>query len=160
MWEAIAQVFTSGNGVTIAVLITAILFMGVLLVKHGVLRISTKTVHIGADERERTIIRHQVEWIRNSVNGFEAMIPKPEGYDKYRGRFVLERVFDEMLNWIVFNHIEDTHSYIHIKQTNVWNIVMTFTDKKEHHSQKFHDMVFEQVEVAIKSLIMIRKEYR
>lgn len=162
MWEAFSSVLTSDNGTRVIVALVILVLIASVLARMGLFSIHSAHVKIGnaASDKERTVIRHQVEYIRNSTNGFESQIPKDEKYDKYRGRFVLERIFDEMLNWIVFNHIEANPTYIKIKQDIIWNIVLTFTEKPEHHTEEFREAVARQTEKTIRALVDIRKEYK
>ena len=161
-WEAIAQVLMSGNGLTTLLFVILIILLAGAALRLGLVHVHTSAVTIGnsASEQERTVMRHQVEYIRQSCNAFEVKIPKDETYDKYRGRFVIERVFDEMLNWIIFNHIEDNRVYISTKQKIIWNIVVTHTVKEMHHSEEFKDAVFKSVEGDIQELAAIRRYYQ
>lgn len=162
MWEAFSNVLVSDNGTRVIISIVILVLIASVLARMGLFSVHSAHVKIGdaASDKERTIIRHQVEYIRNSTCGFESQIPKDDTYDKYRGRFVLERIFDEMLNWILFNHIETSSTYITIKQDIVWNIVLTFVDKPKYHTDEFREKIARQTEKTIRALVDIRKEYK
>lgn len=158
MWEAIENILISNNGIVIFVLF---ILLVVLCARFGLIKIKTDKVTIGinASETERTIMRNQIEWCRLSSITFERTMPKYDGYDKYRGKYIAEKVFDEMITWVVFNHIESTPTYIEIKQQIIWNLVQSLIVRKEYQSDKFKKNVYAYVESTIENLVAIRKEY-
>ena len=158
MWETVGNVLTSGNGVFIALIVAGLV---ALCIRNGALKIKTDKVQIGtnAQERERTIMRNQIEWCRLSTSAFEKKMAKFDGYDEYRGKYIAERTFDEMISWIIFNHIENTPAYIEIKQQIVWNLVQSLTERKEFQSERFKKNVYAFVESTIENLVAIRNEY-
>ena len=130
MWESIGNVLTSGNAV--AVLLTLIMLVIVLaiLAKKGIFQFNGKGVTIGDNEDERAVIRQQTEWSQLFVQSMR-QLPIFEGSDTYHTLYILEKVFDEVLSWIVFNHISDSENYISIKQEKIWNLIQTLViDKK------------------------------
>ncbi len=161
MWEAIGNIFTSANGVTVGVLILIIIALVFICARLGIVKIKTDKLSVGmnAGEVERTIIRNQIGWVKKACRAFEGQVPQPEGYNQYRTKFILEILLDEIIEWIIFNHIEDKKTYIEIKQDIIWNIVLANVDKKEMRSEKFHKAINEYVEKVIKGLVAVREEY-
>lgn len=157
MWETIEHVLTSGNAWVVLILFIFLGFVLLLLSRNGLLQIDTGNIQIGAATGEREIIRQQVEWTRLHYEGLENSMPKPEGYDHWRGRYIAERLIDEVVDWIVYNHINDSKQYIEIKQDKIINILRKYTVKEEFTSEEFEEFMREDTEKCIKKLIQIRE---
>ena len=160
MWEAISKIATGENSIVAFGFCLIIFFAFIVLVKTGVISLTTKNLRIGADEKERTIIRSQIEWVKLYCDGLESRIPHPEGYNKYRGLYVLERLYDEIITWITFNHITTNDSYIEIKQNKVINLVNALTEKPEFQSEEFRNMIKDEMKFVIYKLLQIRELYK
>lgn len=130
-----------------------------LLSKSGLLTVHTKYVTLGMADKERNIIRQQKIYAKQSCDAFGQYIPKKDGYNEWRGRCIAEYVFDEMVDWIVLNHIESTDRYIQLRQNSVWNIIQANVEKPEHSTEEFKEAVFKKVAEDIKALEAIRKQY-
>lgn len=159
MWESISNVLTSGNAV--AVLLTLIMLVIVLaiLAKKGIFQFNGKGVTIGDNEDERAVIRQQTEWSQLFVQSMR-QLPIFEGSDTYHTLYILEKVFDEVLSWIVFNHISDSENYISIKQEKIWNLIQTLVIDKKFTTEEFKQIIYGYTETLIKRLVHIRKNYR
>lgn len=164
MWEAIESVFTSGNGPFIGLLLLIIICLIALNVRSGRLRIRSEHVVIGTDaqEKERSIIRNQSEWLEDAVYAYENQIPGQgtKGYNTFRGKYILEICYKEMLKWILYNHIEESSHYIEIKQKKLWNIILQNVVNEEIRTDDFKDIVYDGVRDIIHNLIKIRKTYK
>ena len=158
MWRAISDVLTSGNASSVLLTILLLIIIIAILAKLGIFRLNVKGVNIGGDEDERAIIRQQTEWSQLFILGLQKH-PVFKGYDGYHTLWVLEKIFDEVLNWIVFNHISDSENYISIKQEKLWNLILTLVTEDKFTSQEFQDIVYENTEKLIKRLVYIRKNY-
>lgn len=159
MWRAIEHVLTSPNATFILLFVVFILVVGWILSKTGLLNIHTKAVTIGAANKEREVIRQQVEWIKYHYDGLEASLPKPKDYDEWRGKFITEKVYDEYVDWITFNHISTSDSYVEVKQDKIVNLVRKYTVKEEFKSKEFEDMLRKDVKECIERLVQIRELY-
>ena len=159
MWESIGNVLTSGNAV--AVLLTLIMLVIVLaiLAKKGIFQFNGKGVTIGDNEDERAVIRQQTEWSQPFVQSLR-QLPIFEGSDTYHTLYILEKAFDEVLSWIVFNHISDSENYISIKQEKIWNLIQTLVIDKKFTTEEFKQIIYDNTETLIKRLVHIRKNYR
>ena len=159
MWESISNVLTSGNAT--AVLLTLIMLVIVLaiLAKKGIFQFNGKGVTIGDNEDERAVIRQQTEWSQLFVQSMR-QLPIFEGSDTYHTLYILEKVFDEVLSWIVFNHISDSENYISIKQEKIWNLIQTLVIDKKFTTEEFRQIIYDNTETLIKRLVHIRKNYR
>ena len=159
--EAILQALSGQNGLLIAFLIIILVILVIVFAKKGVIKIHTDKVSVGdvSGDVERTIMRNQIEWAKLECEAFERKIPRFEGYDEYRGKFIIEKILDEIIKWIAFNHIEETKTYIDIKQSIVWNIVLKYAINDMMMSRSFKKEVDRQVEKVVKNLVRIRDEY-
>ena len=159
--EWLSDIFTSENGVAIAVLSFVVIMFAIVGARHGLLYVKTKKVTIGtaASENERMIMKNQQEYVELAVEAFEKQIPRPPDYNEWRGKFILEKVLDEINKWIIYNHIQDTNSYIEIHQEKIWVLVQSLTDNDAMKSSRFKKEVDRNIESIIRRLVAIREEY-
>lgn len=161
MWDMIARVLTDKQAST--VLIFALIFVVTLstLAKLGIVNIRTEHVKIGqATSNEREIIKRQLAYIEGAISMFESKIPKYDGYNEWRAKTVLGLIYKEAASWVLFNHIRITSEYIGLKQTIIWNIILSNCPNELHRSSAFQREVFDHVEESIKILLRIRREYQ
>jgi len=160
MWESISRVLTSSNA---PIVIAFLLFMGIMawvMAKKGLFNIHTDAVTIGAADKERKIIRMQLEWVMQHLTGLEANIEKDEKYNHYRGKYVVERIYDYYVDRITQNHITNSTEYIEICQSNIIAIVDSLTEKPEYKTEDFKQMMMDDTKICINKLIQIRKVYK
>lgn len=159
MWESIGNVLTSNNAVAVLITLLILVIVAAVLAKVGIFQFKGKGVTIGGDEDERAIIRQQTEWTQLFIQSMQ-QLPIFEGSDTYHTLYILEKAFDEVLSWIVFNHISDSENYISIKQEKLWNLIQTLVTDKKFTSTEFKQAIYDNTEVLIKRLVYIRKNYR
>lgn len=159
MWESIGNVLTSNNAIAVLITLLILVIVAAVLAKVGIFQFKGKGVTIGGDEDERAIIRQQTEWTQLFIQSMQ-QLPIFEGSDTYHTLYILEKVFDEVLSWIVFNHISDSENYISIKQEKIWNLIQTLVTDKKFTSTEFKQVIYDNAEVLIKRLVYIRKNYR
>lgn len=160
MWEAIRDVTLSSNAIIVIGFLIFILLIGVALSKTGLLSIHTEAVSVGAADRERNIMRQQIEWARMHFEAMEHSMKKPDNYDTWRGRFIAERVFDEYVEWITFNHFSKSPAYIEIKQDKIVALVRGMTVHDFFHTEEFENFLREDTRRCILQLIKIREVYK
>lgn len=159
MWQAIENLLSGKNAGEILIFCAFIAVLVWFFSKSGLLQVYTDSIHIGAADREREIIRQQIDWVKLHYEGFENSIEKPPNYDRWLGRYIAERFIDEAINWIILNHITDTPTYIEVKQDKVVNLLRKYAYKPEFTSKEFEDAIREDVKVVVKKLVKIRKVY-
>jgi len=159
MWESFSEILTSGNACIVLAFLAFFLIIGWWLVKNGLLVIHTNTVEMGAETKERAIIQHQCEYVKNHLAALEANVYKPEGYDPFRGLYIIERMYDEYVFMITQNHIKTTKGYIHAKQENMVALVDSLTIFPEYKTEDFKEMLRKDTEKCIKMLVEIRENY-
>lgn len=156
--EIIGDILTSSNGVLIAVLFVVLV---VICIKYGNIKVNTDKIKLGIDsgETERAIMRNQKDWCKLSLEAFERNMPKFDSYDAIRGQLVLEKIYDEMVDWIMLNHIRTESKYIEIKQANIWNIVQKWTVNEHFKTEEFREILNKHVKNDIEMMVKIRKDY-
>ena len=159
MWESISSVLTSGNAVAVLLTLLVLVIILAILAKKVIFQFNGKGVTIGDNEDERAVIRQQTEWSQLFIQSMR-QLPIFEGSDTYHTLYILEKAFDEVLSWIVFNHISDSENYISIKQEKIWNLIQTLVIDKKFTTEEFKQVIYNSTETLIKRLVHIRKNYR
>lgn len=158
MWQAIEKILLSDNSVTVLFFLVIIILLLAHLSNKGVFKWHTEKLTIGASENERAIIRQQVEWTELEIESLASM-EIFNHVDEWRTKYILEKIFDEVLQWIIFNHIKDSPEYISIKQEKIWNMTQTLVVREEFRSDEFKDFIYKEVDKIIKRLIFLRRQY-
>lgn len=157
--DTIQTLLLSDNAWMLVIAIIIIAVIVGFLSKAGIISITTKNLTVGASNKEREIIRQQVEYINLHINSLENNMTKPDGYNKWRGKYVASRVINEYIDWITFNHLKDTPEYISIKQDKLISMLIMLTEKPYFHDDEFINMIKEDTEHSIKRLVEIREMY-
>jgi hypothetical protein len=64
-----------------------------------------------------------------------------------------------MIEWVIFNHIEENRVYVENRQEQLWNIVLANVEKDYLRSEFFKEEIYEYTKMIIHRLVTIRKEY-
>lgn len=160
MWETIREFIGSPNATVILVFVLMFVLIFMILTKTGLIQIHTDSVQIGAADRERNIIRQQLDWIRLHLQGMGAEIERTQDYNEYLAKYIIERCYDEYVDWITFNHISKSEAYIKIKQDKLVSLVMSLVVKEEYRTEEFKKIIADDVKVSIMALIQIREVYK
>ena len=164
MWEAIKATLTSANGVAltiiVAILIIAVLLIGIRLGKHGFLTIRTKHFTIGSKVSEREIIRREAETAYNFIMSIEGKIVNDtENYNKWFIKCILEKIYDKAIEWIMFNHITLNQLYVQDKQDTVLNLIYSLPIKDDFKTPEFKQRVENWVKELIEKLVNVKVLY-
>lgn len=159
MWETIGNVFTSSNAWFITIFLIFALVLFLLLVKKGVLRINTKSLQLGTTEIERTIIRNQADLAYLYIMALEPKIDKDKKFNFFITRYILEKVYDEVIEWITFNHITTAKEYVEIKQEKVIYLVNGIGVNPIVQTKEFHERMKEWTKELIERLVQVRELY-
>lgn len=160
MWESISKILTSPNTWMVLLFLIMLVIVITLLAKSGLISVHTGAVKVGNDETERNIIRQQVEWTHIHLLGAENVLPHPEGYNVWKSRYILERIYDEVVDWITFNHLTTSSTYIEIKQDKIVSLVHSLVDKNDFKSEDFVAWMRKEIEDIIIKLVQIRELYK
>ena len=158
MLEEIGKAIASDSGISL-VFLSFLVFISVMIgLKRGRFKLKTDrfTIEGEARDKERLLMKTQKDFVKTTCTGFEKRIPRFEGYDPKLGELVVEKVFDEIVDWIMINHIRDDDEYISLKQEIIWDIVSTEIIADELRNDKFKKQVYTCIEHIIKRLVQIR----
>jgi len=160
MWEAIGKVLTSANAREILFFLAVVLVAAIVLVKTGAVNIRTKHVRIGRAEAEREVIRRQVEAAHDFIMSIEGKIKADTSqYNGYFTKYILERVYDKTIEWIMFNHITNSTLYVQDKQDTICNLIYTFDVAEDFKTPEFKKRMCNWVAELIDRLIKTREIY-
>lgn len=159
MWESISKVLTSGNACEILFFLAVLIVAAIVLIKTGAVTICTKHVRIGKAEKERETIRRQVEAAHDFIMSIEGKIPETPKYGGYFTKYILERVYDKVIEWVMFNHITDTPMYVQDKQATICNLVYTFSISEEYKTPEFKNRMCNWTAELIARLVRTRELY-
>jgi hypothetical protein len=160
MWKAISEVLTSGNALQVLIFLSVATILFVVLVKTGILAIKTKHLRIGQIEREREIIRRQVETAHNFIMSIEGKIyTEANQCNKYFTKYILERVYDKVIEWVMFNNISNSPMYVQDKQETICNLIYTFPIGEVFKTPEFKKRMQEWTAELIVRLVQTREIY-
>ena len=161
MWETIKETLNGNNTGIVLGFIFILVLIAVLLIKSDKLKISTAHLKIGGDEQERDILRQQIEWSYQYISGLYGvlleMYPK---FDKFKTKYILELIYDEIVNWISFNHITRSEMYLMVKQEKIRSLVLAEDVDKAIRSDDFRPLMNDWTKIVINRLIDIREYYK
>lgn len=159
MWESISKVLTSENACEILFFLAVLIVAAIVLIKTGAVAIRTKHVRIGKAEAEREVIRRQVEATHDFIMSIEGKIPEKPECGGYFTKYILERVYDKVIEWVMFNHITDTPMYVQDKQATICNLVYTFSISEEYKTPEFKNRMCNWTAELIARLVRTRELY-
>lgn len=156
MWEMISRVLTDDGAAIVLCFLMTVIIVAILTASKGIVSVQTKNFSFGGSTCEREIIRRQVEMAHDYIM---AAIIKQNFSDNYHSLYIFECVYDKIVEWIIFNHINTLPIYVQAKQDAVWNLVQSLNPPKEFKTAMFEKRVREWVREIIGRLIEIRKLY-
>ena len=164
MWESIGKIFASSNGMGIAilmmVLIIIMMFLVIKLTKTGFLKIKTNHVRLGNRFSERELIRRQIETAYGFIMSIEGKIScNTSEYNGYFTKYILEKIYDKVVEWIMFNHITVNKLYIQDKQDTVLNMIYSLPINDEFKTPEFKGRVEQWVKELIEQLVNVKTLY-
>ena len=146
-----------------------LLLLVVLAVLAKVFKVKIKTDHItigGEDKKayyERSVVRNQVNQAKLFTMALEnkiiAMLQEPPKSDGYYVKYILECVYDKIMEWIMYNHIENTEEYIESKQWEIQSLVYSFNPPEQFKTPEFKERMDKWTAEIIGRLVSIRKLY-
>lgn len=164
MWNSLKDILTSANGIPLVVilvlLVVLVIRMAVKLGKAGLLNINTKYVHLGRNVSERELIRRQIECAHDFIMSIEGKLVSDEmKYDEYFTKYILERVYDKVIEWIMFNHITVNQLYIQDKQDTILNLIYALPINSDFKTPEFKTRVENWVKELIERLVNVKTLY-
>lgn len=160
-WEAVKEVLTSPNAWMFLLFLVFAIFILVKMSKSGLISFKGKGLRIGSDERELTIVRNQTQWAHLYIMSIKGKLIDENSSELTRAicENILEKVYDKIIEWITFNHINSSNSYVEIKQSEIKCLVYSLVVSEEFKTPEFENRMNGWVREVILNLINIRKEY-
>lgn len=158
--QAVNNILTSPNALLVLLALLTIIIVLIRGIKGGYLHFNKAGINVGNADKERNIIRQQIEYTHTYLTSLENELEVGHEVNKWRVKYVIERVYDEIVDWISFNHITDKGDYIQIKQEKVWCLVQSLVYRPEFQSDEFRVRCDEVISHIIMHLIKIRVLYK
>ena len=164
MWEAIKDILTSSNAVGVLLILVfltiVLIIVAVVLIKGNYFQIRTQAVSVGYQDKERNIIRQQLNHVWLHLQDIEANLPKDEDYNEHLGQEIILKMYKVYTDWISFNHISRSKSYIPIKQKEMVAVVNALTVNEKYKTEEFKEWLNEDIKETIYALIDIRETFK
>lgn len=138
--------------IVVAVLIFALVFMVIKAAKRGLFSFSKGGISIGIADREREIIKTQLDKAESAITGFYNKMGFKR--DDYRKLYIMSEVEDLLYKAVAINHINTSPTYISLKQDAVWSTICSHSEVNP--DEELHSKVNDALEKLIKELVDIR----
>ena len=160
-WDALKELISSPNAWMFLLFTCFALFVLNRMAKSGLLSFKGKGLRVGSDEKELTIIRNQSQWAHLYVMSRKGKLIEEDSTEltKLLCENILEKVYDKIIEWITFNHINSSNTYIEIKQSEIKCLVYSLIIDEKFKTPEFEQRMNGWVHEVILNLINIRKEY-
>lgn len=166
MWEAIGKILTSEQAdnafhflfVVICVSV-CVLLVFLIFGRKGLIKVNTKHIQIGNELTQRELIRRQVETAHTFIMSLYSKIVVDDR-NAYFTKYILERVYDKAIEWIIFNHITTNPLYIQDKQETISNLVYMLGVKGEFRNPEFKKRMDSWTKELIEMLVQVKEVYK
>ena len=162
MWEAISNVLTSNNIIPIGVILILVILAMAILAKMGLVSFHGKGVSVGNGDKERNIIRHQIDYAEGACTDFFIRLERKPGFEEWRAKYIMERAYDVLVRIISYNHIQVEDTYIELRQSEIWKTIQEYKEADDdpyYHSEEFKKLIYGEVKGVIEKLVKIREFY-
>ena len=164
MWESISEILTSSNAVGVLLIlgfiVVVLIIVAVVLIKGNYFQVHSQIVSIGYAEKERNIIRQQLNYVWLHLKEAEANIPKDPDYDVQLGQRIILTVYKQYSDWISFNHITRASDYIHVKQMELVALINELTVNERYKGEDFKQYIKDDTKDTIIELLKIREAFK
>lgn len=157
--DGLKEILISPNAWLFLVFLSIVIVMFVKLSKAGLFSLKTKNLQIGNSEIERTIIRNQADLAYLYIMALESKIDSDHQFNFYITRYILEKVYDEVIEWITFNHITTAKEYIEIKQEKITYLVNGIGVNPKIQTKEFKERMNGWTKELIERLVQVRELY-
>lgn len=159
--DGLKEILTSANAWMFLLFLAFAIFILVKMSKSGLISFKGKGLRIGSDERELSIVRNQTQWAHLYIMSRKGKLIDENSSELTRVicENILEKVYDKVIEWITFNHINSSNSYVEIKQSEIKCLVYSLVISEEFKTPEFETRMNGWVREVILNLINIRKEY-
>lgn len=159
--EGLKEILTNPNAWMFLLFLIFVIFIIVKMSKSGLISFKGKGLRIGSDERELTIVRNQTQWAHLYIMSRKGKLIDENSSEltKVICENILEKVYDKVIEWITFNHINSSNTYVEIKQSEIKCLVYSLVVSESFKTPEFEQRMNGWVKEVILNLITIRREY-
>lgn len=159
--EGLKEILISSNAWMFFLFLVFVVFILIKMSKAGLISFKGKGLRIGSDEKELTIIRNQIQWVHLYIMSRKGKLINEDSseFTKVICENILEKVYDKVIEWITFNHINSSNTYVEIKQSEIKCLVYSLVVSESFKTPEFEQRMNGWVKEVILNLITIRKEY-
>ena len=162
MWETIKEIVKSDNFVIVALFLAFALIPIAILIIIGRVRVNLKHIQIGCNQTQRELIRRQVETAYIFIMSLYGKIPDEErgkNFGGYKEKCILEKVYDKVIEWIIFNHITTNQLYVEDKQECICNLVYSMDVDDKYKTPEFKTRMYTWTRELIEKLVQVKEVY-
>jgi hypothetical protein len=162
MWEAISNVLTSNNIIPIGIILILVILTMAILARMGLVSFHGKGVSVGNGDKEREIIRHQIDYAEGACTDFFIRVERKPSFEEWRAKYIMERAYDVLVRIISYNHIQVEDTYIELRQSEIWKTIQEHklpSDDPYYSSDEFKKLIYNEVKGVIEKLVKIREFY-
>ena len=162
MWGAIKDVLNGSNAILILIFACFIVGVTVFFCHKGLIKVNSKHVQIGKDSSQRELIRRQVEKSYTFIMSLYGKLSDEQRnqINGYYMKYVLERVYDKVIEWIIFNHITTNQLYVQDKQESICSLVYALGVDDKYKTPEFKKRMCEWVRELIEQLVQVKEVYQ
>ena len=161
MWQAIQEILTNSNSWITLIFLLLFFIISIVCVKTGLISVNTEKVKISSKDKEQRVMREQISLARTFCLSAMQNILKDDimrNIDPLHVERVAEKVYDEIIEWIAFNHISTDEPYVKNKVKKVQLLIDTLTPPDKKYDA-FDEYIESSVKSLIEDLVNIRKLY-
>lgn len=145
--------------IIIGVIVLLILAFLYYISKKGFFSLDLKGIKIGARDKERYILRQQMNYVNSSVLEMFSSVKRTKTWDNWKSKCVAADVKDVFEMVVCFNHINLNDSYIRTVQKEVWHAIQQNSMIDPYYKgSEFKQLVYDWTKDVIVDLLQIRRE--
>lgn len=170
MWDSIATVLTSTNGVQILCTLMFLIALVGMFAKLGIFSLKKGGVNIGKNNllEERLLLKRELEFVQKyclSLEGEIAYIFEDLKHDKmdrhvYRFKYLASIISNEMERWVLINHFSKDPSYLRGKAIELRALLVSEVGKMgmcEYDDNLLTQSVDKWVATVVEQVLLLKK---
>lgn len=155
--EYFKEIVTSPNAWLFLLFLVIVLVLLIKMSKSGLFKVKTKSIQIGNTETERTILTKQNSLAYSYIMALEPIIDEDDELKHYITMCMLQRVYAEVIKWILENHISTSKEYVSLKQEEITYLVSSLAVNPKIREKEFTDRMKGWTKELIERLIQVRE---
>lgn len=160
LFESLKEIVTSPNAWLFLLFLVVVLILVIKMSKNGLFNVKTKTIQIGAignSENERLILTKQNNLAYSYIMALEPIIDDDDELKHYITMCMLQKVYAEVIKWILANHMSTSNEYVELKQTEIVSVVTSLAVNPKIREKEFTDRIKSWTRELITKLVQVRE---